>query len=201
MRANALARAFAVSSVVPLATWLGFHLGVYASVLWGADEIGASHAPSPVALAIELLLIWLPFAFHALFGVVVWLRRRKQAERTPSRKALLALHRLTGLVLLPFLIDHFVRFRLPILRGERFPSDSVQVLTAELSRADGGVPWLAAATVLGTASAAFHLGYGLCRVVERSPQLAGPLGRRMALGIGLALGLVGVFAVVKLATG
>jgi succinate dehydrogenase/fumarate reductase cytochrome b subunit len=199
--ANALERAFAVTSIVPLGAWLAFHVSDYARVLFGTQEVGAARAVSPLALALELVAVWLPLTFHVLFGAGVWLRRRKRRETTASRQALVALHRLAGAALVPFLIDHFVRFRLPILRGERFPSDSVQVLAAELSRTDGGVPWLAAATVLGTASAAFHLGYGLRRSVERSPRLAGTFARHVAVGIGLASGLAGVFAVVKLATG
>jgi len=199
--ASALERAFAVTSILPLGAWLVFHVSDYARVLFGTDEVGAARAVSPVVIGLELVAVWLPLALHALFGVGVWLRRRKRPETTPSRKALVALHRLAGAALVPFLIDHFVRFRLPILRGERFPSDSVQVLAAELARTDAGVPWLAAATVLGTAGAAFHLGYGLLRCVERSPRLAGTFARHLAVGIGLALGLAGVFAVVKLATG
>lgn len=200
-RANALDRAFAVSSVLPLGAWLFFHLCDYARVLFGTDEIGARRAPSAVTVGVEVLVVWLPLAFHAVYGIGVWLRRRKRQESTPSLTALVALHRLAGAALVPFLIDHFVRFRLPVLRGEHFPSDSVQVLTAELSRTDAGVPWLAAATLLGTAGAAFHLGYGLLRIVERSPRLAGPLARRVAVGISVTLGLAGLFAVVKLAAG
>jgi succinate dehydrogenase/fumarate reductase cytochrome b subunit len=173
----------------------------YARVLFGTGEIGARAGPSVFVIGLELVAVWLPLAFHALWGVHVWLRRRKREESTPSRKALMALHRLAGAALVPFLIDHFIRFRLPILRGERLPSDSVQLLAAELSRTDAGVPWLAAATLLGTASAVFHLGYGVFRSLERSPQLAGTFARRLCVGIAVSLGLAGVFAVVKLATG
>jgi len=201
-RASAVDRAFALTSVVPLGAFLCFHLVDYARVLFGATELGAKHAPSHVVLGLELVVVWLPLALHALFGVVVWLQRRKFAETTPSRKALVSVHRLAGGLLVPFLVDHFVRFRLPILRGERFASDSVQVLAAELSRTDGGgLPWLAAATLLGTASAAFHLGYGLARIAERTPGLRGPIARRAGFGIGLAVGVTGIFSVLRLATG
>lgn len=200
-RANALERAFAVTSVLPLGVWFGVHVGDYARVLLGAVDLGASQPPSSAAIGLELVVIWLPLALHVLLGVEVWLRRRERSESTPTRTALVALHRLTGALLVPFLIDHFVRFRLPVLRGERFSSDSVQVLAAELSRTPGGIPWLAAATLLGTASAAFHLGYGLTRMVERSPRLAGTRARHVAVAISVALGLAGVFTVVRLATG
>jgi succinate dehydrogenase / fumarate reductase cytochrome b subunit len=200
-RVNALDRAFALTSVLPLGAWLGFHVCDYARVLFGTDEIGARAAPSTFVIGLELVAVWLPLAFHALWGVRVWLRRRKREESTPSRKALTALHRLAGAALVPFLIDHFLRFRLPILRGERLPSDSVQLLAAELSRTDAGVPWLAAATLLGTAGAVFHLGYGAVRSVERSPRLAGAGARGVCVGIAVTLGVAGVFAVVKLATG
>lgn len=200
-RTNALERAFAVTSVLPLGVWFGVHVSDYARVLFGVTDGRASEPTSAAMIGVELVVVWLPLALHVLLGVAVWLRRRKQPETTPTRTALVALHRLTGVVLVPFLIDHFVRFRLPVLRGERFASDSVQVLAAELSRTHGGIPWLAAATLFGTASAAFHLGYGLTRMVERSPRLAGTAARHVAVALGVSLALLGVFTVVRLATG
>jgi succinate dehydrogenase/fumarate reductase cytochrome b subunit len=195
----ALDRAFELSSVVPLGAFVLIHVGRYASVLFGAETVGARGAPGALVLILEFLCVWAPLAFHALYAPSVW-RRRRAEEGTAARGALVVLHRLAVLPLALFLVDHFLRFRLPILRGETYPSDAVQRLVAELSTTRGGVPWVAALGLLGVLSAAFHLGFGLHRISIR--RRMDSVGLRIACAIaGLAVGIPGVLTVVKLAAG
>jgi succinate dehydrogenase/fumarate reductase cytochrome b subunit len=160
-----LDRAFEASSVVPVGAFVVLHVARYATVLFGAETVGARSAPSAPVLAAEALFVWLPLVFHAVYGPAVWRRRAEEAPAPSS--GLVVLHRLATLPLALFLIDHFVRFRLPILRGAAYPADSVQRLAAELSTTHGGVPWVAALGLAGVLAAAFHLGFGLYRVSNR----------------------------------
>lgn len=196
-----LERVFEVTSVVPLAAFSLVHLATYARALFGATEIGARRPLSGFGLAAEVLLIWLPFGFHLGYAPFVW--RRRRAENVPAdARAWLALHRLSGLVLALFLADHFVRFRWPILRGDRYPADSVLALARELSTTVGGIPLLAAAYAVGTLALAFHLGYGLRRIVERhaAPELRRAL-RAACIAIAVVTALSGTLTVVRLAAG
>ncbi|HTQ07208.1 MAG TPA: hypothetical protein VMI54_25300, partial [Polyangiaceae bacterium] len=138
-----LERGFELTSVVPLAGFAVLHLGNYARALFGAPEIGSRHAVSGLAVAGEAVGIWLPLAFHVALAGPIW-RRRRREQPPPASAPWLTLHRLTGVILAPFVIDHFVRFRWPILRGDRYPAESVLALARELSSTVGGVPLLAA---------------------------------------------------------
>jgi succinate dehydrogenase / fumarate reductase cytochrome b subunit len=194
-----LDRAFELSSIVPLGAFVILHVGRYASVLFGAESVGARGAPSALVLVLEALLVWLPLAYHCLYGPVVW-RRRRAAEGASVTSGLVVLHRLATLPLAFFLVDHFLRFRLPILRGEAYPSDSVQRLVAELSTTRGGVPWVAALGLAGVLAAAFHLGFGLYRVFIRWRMDS--LGVRVAcVLVGIGVGVAGVATLVRLAAG
>jgi succinate dehydrogenase/fumarate reductase cytochrome b subunit len=194
-----LDRAFELSSVVPLGAFVILHVGRYASVLFGAESVGARSAPSAPLLVLEALLVWLPLVYHCLYAPAVWKRRRAEEVPGPT-SGLLVLHRLTAAPLALFLIDHFVRFRLPILRGEAYPSDSVQRLVAELSTTRGGVPWLAALGLAGVLASAFHLGFGLYRVFIR--RRMDSFGVRVACAlVGIAVGVAGVATLVRLAAG
>lgn len=196
----ALDRAFELSSVVPLGAFLLLHVGRYATVLLGAEEVGGRGAPSAAELGLEALLVWLPLAFHGLYGLVVWRRRAAEPGAPPRSNGLLVLHRLTTVPLALFLIDHFVRFRVPILRGEAYPADSVQRLVAELSTTRAGVPWVAALGLAGVLAAAFHLGFGLYRISIR--RRMDTLGLRVACALaGVLVGGTGVVTVVRLAAG
>lgn len=193
-----LDRAFELTSVLPLGAFVAIHVGRYASVLFGAETVGARRSPSVAVLLLEALLVWAPLLFHALYAPSVWRRRRATETGPPS--GLLALHRLATLPLALFLIDHFVRFRLPILRGEAYPADSVQHLAAELSTTHGGVPWVAALGLAGVLAAAFHTSFGLYRVARR--RRADSLGLRVACSaLGVAVGVSGVVTLVRLAAG
>ena len=200
-RQSHLERWFELTSVVPLAGFALLHLGTYGRVLFGTTELGSRHAPSGWALAGEVLGIWLPLAFHAVFGFVVWARRAQRAVEAPNGPWLF-LHRLTGLAVGGFLVDHALRFRLPILTGERYPAESVQALARELSTTLNGFPLLAGVHLLGTLALSFHLGFGLRRVAERhtSGNTASWLGR-VCVGVGVLWALIGTCTLLRLATG
>jgi succinate dehydrogenase/fumarate reductase cytochrome b subunit len=196
-----LERVFELTSVVPLAGFALVHLATYGRALFGATEIGARHPVSGCAIAAEVLLIWLPFGFHLGYAPFVW-RRRQRENVAPDARAWLALHRLSGVVLALFLVDHCVRFRLPILCGDRYPAESVLALARELSTTVGGVPLLAAANALGTLALSFHLGYGLIRIAERhaAPERQRRL-RSACTAIAVVTALSGTLTVVRLAAG
>jgi len=133
-----------------------------------------------------------------VWSISVWRRRRAEGRSAPSVVA----HRISGLVVGVFLLDHFVRFRLPILRGEAHPADSVLRLAAELSSTRGGVPWVAALHLAGIIAVSYHLALGLGRIADRSERLrTSPVVRASCIGAGVVVGLVGVLTVLRLAAG
>ncbi len=199
---RALERAFELTSVAPLAVLAVLHVADYGRVLLGVESVGARRAPPAFLIGAEALFVWLPLAFHALYGVRVWLERRARETPAPGAVGLLALHRLTGAAAGLFLIEHFVRFRLPILRGEEYPSDAVQRLAAELSSTRGGVPLVGVAELFGVLAVAYHLGYGLYRVAVRRAGTNGPRAARIAATVvGVLVGLVAAATILELSGG
>lgn len=195
-------RVFAAASVFPLTAFVLVHVADYSRLLFGASEIGARRSPAAWLIAAEALVVWLPFAGHAVFGAWIWRERRRRPESDVSARTLVALHRGLGIVTALFVADHFVRFRLPVLRGESWPSDTVQRLTRELSSTWQGIPWIGALHLFGTLALSFHLGYGLSRVARRHApvRMAEPL-HALSVALGVATGLFGLFTLLRLATG
>jgi len=196
-----LERAFELTSVVPLGAFVLIHLAEYGRVLAGATVVGARRFPPPALIALEIVLVWAPLAFHAVFGVVVWRRRRQTPEPDlPGGVGPLVLHRLSALLSLVFLVHHFVRFRLPILRGQVYPADSVQRLAAELSATRAGMPLVAALELAGVIAVSYHFAYGLFRLGARH-SFDGTRLRVACTGTGTILGLLGAATVIRLAGG
>jgi succinate dehydrogenase/fumarate reductase cytochrome b subunit len=193
-----LDRAFELTSVFPLGAFVVMHLIDYGRVLFGAGEIGARRHPALVVVVAEALLVWLPLVGHAAWSFSVTRRRRA----TEASSAALVAHRIAGVVVGLFLVDHFVRFRLPILLGRVHPGDSVVRLAAELSSTRAGVPWVAALHLVGILAVAFHLTMGLRRMAERSERFrSSPLVRATSVGAGVLVGLLGVLTILRLAAG
>jgi succinate dehydrogenase/fumarate reductase cytochrome b subunit len=193
-----LDRAFELTSVVPLGAFVVIHFIDYGRVLFGASEIGARRHPALLVVVAEALLVWLPLAGHAVWSFFVMRRRRA----TEASSAALVAHRIAGVVVGVFLVDHFVRFRLPILLGRVHPGDSIVRLAAELSSTRAGVPWVAALHLVGTLALAFHLTMGVRRMVERSERFrSSPLLRASSVVAGVLLGLFGVLTILRLAGG
>jgi succinate dehydrogenase/fumarate reductase cytochrome b subunit len=197
-----LERLFEVTSVLPLAAFALTHLAIYGRALFGATEIGSRQAVSGWIMAGEALGVWLPLGFHLGYAPFVWRRRREQESLAEKDRGWLALHRISGVVLALFLVDHWRRFCLPILRGDRYPAESVTALARELSTTFSGFPLLAGAYALGVLALSFHLGYGLWRIAERhaAPDVKARL-RAACTAIAVLAGLLGTLTVVRLAAG
>jgi succinate dehydrogenase/fumarate reductase cytochrome b subunit len=193
-----LERVFELTSVVPLGAFVVIHLVDYGRVLFGAAEVGARRHPGLAVVVAEALFVWLPLVGHALSSL--WVVRRRRAAETKT--APLVAHRIAGVLVGLFLVDHFVRFRLPILLGHVHPGDSVTRLAAELSSTRAGVPWVAALHLLGTLAVAYHLALGLRRMAERSERFkSSPFVRTSSVVAGVLVGLLGVLTLLRLATG
>lgn len=193
-----LDRLFELTSVVPLGAFVVIHLFDYARVLVGAGEVGARRQPALFVVVAEALLVWVPLVWHAVWSFSIMRRRRA----TEASSAPLVAHRIAGVVVGLFLVDHFLRFRLPILLGHVHPGDSVVRLAAELSSTRGGVPWVAALHLVGTVAVAYHLALGLGRLAERSERFrSSRLARATSIAAGVLLGLLGVLLILRLATG
>ncbi len=197
-------RLFRASGVAPLGAFVLLHTLGYAQVLFGkrafgdADDLGVG----TLELTVEVLLVLLPLTFHAAYGGLLFARSRGAAD-PDRREPLDRLQRFASLVVLIFVVDHFARFRWPILSGQRTEADAHFLLVRELSSTSHGMPLVAAFQLLGIAAVAFHLAYGCYRYDWPGLPWLSRERRRgvVAVVVGLLVLLPGSFAVIALATG
>jgi succinate dehydrogenase / fumarate reductase cytochrome b subunit len=199
---------------VPLAGYLLLHLvGQVLSLSGSPLQRGFQDLleRSPLALSLELLLVYAPLAGHALLGL--W----RAAGRSRSAAGAAAadgnwpvpwgntLQRLSALALLVFLVLHVWQFEGRLWSGELRRADFFPVLCASLSStAFGGVPLVALGYLLGVAAASTHLAQGLYHAGLSygvvSPARRERLGRVCVLG-GITLFAAGALIIIELATG
>ncbi|HEX5101284.1 MAG TPA: hypothetical protein VFV94_17355 [Polyangiaceae bacterium] len=197
-----LDRWFELTSIVPLSAFALLHVVSYALALGGFVEVGERASPALAWRVLEVLVVWAPLLAHVVLAPGVYARRRKEQAPGPSLRATLVVHRVAGPVLAVFLVDHFIRFRWPIVRGARYPAESLGVLAAELSRTSGGVPWVAGLHELGVLALGFHLSFGLFRVASRYPERIAPVRATwICATLGVLTAVVGTFTIIRLAAG
>jgi succinate dehydrogenase/fumarate reductase cytochrome b subunit (b558 family) len=106
--------------------------------------------------------IFLPLAFHALYGVKLALEGKPNAvSYVHARNWLYVLQRVTGVLTLLFLCAHLWEFR---VQKWLFGMDThafYDTLQAHLSATSWGLPLYALAYAVGLGSAVFHFGNGL----------------------------------------
>ena len=105
-------RLHSLCGIVPIGAFLIFHLSANASVLLGpevfeknVEPIGAM--PLPLLVPLEMTFIFLPLAFHAILGVVIWrtAQNNVSAYHYPSNVRYV-LQRITGIIALVFILFH-----------------------------------------------------------------------------------------------
>lgn len=189
---------FEISGVVPLAVYTLVHVGTYASVLFGRENFDAAGPGSLAQGALELLLVWLPLAYHGGYGLVLSLRR---VDGDAEERQTTLILRATGVLAFAFVVTHALWLRLPLWRGERDPGDVLQMLAAGLSSTLSGVPVVAALHVLGILALAAHLGYGLERFLVDFGVLTARRARFISFLLAGALCFAATTTIVELSTG
>src|SRR5262245_42512757 len=109
-------RAFRACGIAPLGVFVLLHLGVYGQVLLGRRKLGDADALrlSPWVIAVELVLVAAPLAFHGAYGLYLMTRRKARAALAGAH-VLDRVQRASSLLVAAFVVDHFARFRWPML--------------------------------------------------------------------------------------
>ncbi len=156
----ALRRLHSLSGVVPVGAFLVVHLWTNARAVYGRDSFG--HAVGeiqamPMLVWVEVFAIFLPLAFHAVYGVVIAAQGSANVGRYAfTRNWMYLLQRVTGLVAFAFIALHVWQFRvqkaLGVMAWQEFYGDLGQLL---------GAPGMFAVYLLGITASVFHFANGL----------------------------------------
>ncbi|MBX3190476.1 MAG: hypothetical protein KF819_25980 [Labilithrix sp.] len=209
-RAEARARLrnlHALSGVVPVGVFLVLHLWMVSSLLGSRDAYDrqlAALTGTTVGAVLELVLVLLPLAFHAIYGVWLTWQPQREAHAYPSNLAYV-LQRISGIVVLVFVIAHFWDLRAQTWLFGLDERSYTTRLTEHLSWTWLGVPFVALGTLMGIAASIFHLANGMRSFLTTRGFTTTAAARRRADRLFAALGLLFFFtssaAVIQLATG
>lgn len=195
---------------VILGAFVVVHLFVQGSAVFGArayDAIALPLSRSPVVSFILLTFVGLPLVFHAAYGIALLRSPDRSAvtpERYGSRREVTA-QRVSAVVVALFVAVHLWDFWLSRLFFGLSSEALLTKLTARLSWTAVGIPWIALFYVAGIFAVALHLSGGLFAATAAWNVATGPAGRknarRVTVGLGATIFLLGATIVVCLATG
>lgn len=198
---------FSLSGVVPLGAFVLLHLWTTAALLTSQStyerQVGVLHG-GPVTVGLEVVLILLPLAFHGVYGAWLALQKRPQAHAYGTDLTL-SLERISGLVVLLFVLAHLRATLLPAWTGQLVVGSYSTRLVEQLSSLEWGIPWTALGYLIGLAATAFHLSAGLSSFSKTWGYVNGPRAERRAQllfrSLGIAVFVIGAATIVTVATG
>jgi succinate dehydrogenase cytochrome b subunit len=211
-RETQLRKLHSLTGVVPLGVFLLLHLSINARAMQGRvafDRMVERLVSIPLLPLIELVLVALPLAFHAGYGLYLVYVLRGASEPgkvSPYTKNWVVLERATGIAALIFIGFHLYDLRGPVLSGYLVETDVYPKLAAQLSSTTSwGIPLFALFYLAGVAATVFHFAAGLYAFSvtwgfvqsERAMRVAA----RACGGLGILLFLIGASTVIYYATG
>ena len=200
-------RLHSLSGIIPIGVFLCIHLSINASIIAGprafqfaVDQI---HKLNNVGIlkVVELVFIFIPIAFHAIVGVMIWLTSKPNAmQYRYGGNIRYTLQRWTGIITIVFILLHLWHVHWIIPGGSEFdPHAAPQTVVAALQ-----AWWWGPAYAIGVLCAVFHLANGVWTFLIVWGITIGPksqvLSGRVCLIIGIVLGLLGFAGLIRIKT-
>ena len=182
-------RLFALSGVVPLAAFTAVHIVTTATGVGGERRFSRTFAHGGWTTAAIVLLVLVPLAFHASYGVYVTATGARNRTLPTWRPKL---RRAAALATLAFVLGHVVALPARDWVGG-FAHDALfDVTSAHLSATWHGLPLVALYYLTGVAATLAHFALELWVFFPANGIVLAAGGRR-ALAWGLAGGATGLF--------
>lgn len=198
-------RLHSLSGVVPIGAFLCVHLSVNAAIIAGPDAfqyaVDQIHKMANLGIlkAVEVLFIFLPIAFHAVVGVMIWLDGRPNPTRFHyCGNVRYAVQRWSGIVAMIFILLHLWHVHWIIPGGIDFDAHAASASAYQAMQAG----WAGPVYAVGLLCAVFHLANGIWTFLITWGVTIGPKSQ-MRSGwvcgmIGMALALLGLGALFTL---
>jgi succinate dehydrogenase / fumarate reductase, cytochrome b subunit len=152
-----LRRLHSLSGIVPLGGFLLFHFYENGAIFYGMETYNEMAIEARGIRYLELLeiaLIFVPFLYHALYGLfIASYARNNTMSYNYGRNNLFMWQRFTGIVLVLFILYHIWSFRFTAFRSTHSDSGSVAFIISQFP--------VFLFYIIGVISAAFHLGNGI----------------------------------------
>jgi succinate dehydrogenase cytochrome b subunit len=160
-RSFALRRLHSLTGIVPIGAFLLEHIlfsnaiaingpGAYARQVRFLGSL-------PLVTVVEALFIWLPIAFHGLYGFYIWYRGESNLASYPWQgNWMYAAQRWTGVIVFAYIAWHVWHLRFAGIDLHQHPGASFGKVQMELAN-----PWFLGFYVAGLVCAAWHFAYGI----------------------------------------
>jgi succinate dehydrogenase / fumarate reductase cytochrome b subunit len=188
-----LRRLHSLSGIVPVGAFLFEHILISNSTAISGPEAYAKQVAFlgglPLVFFLELFGIWLPIAFHALYGFYIWYRGDGNTVEYPwSGNWMYTLQRWTGGIAFFYIVWHTWTMRFSGIDLHAAPSASFGKVQAELMN-----PLLLAFYIVGLVAACWHFAYGIWLFAAKWGITSGEKARQRFLAV-----CMGFFALMTL---
>jgi len=148
----------------------------------------------PFRLWLEVFGIFLPLAFHGLYGVYIWWRGENNVKEYPwTANWMYTLQRYTGIIAFAYIIYHTWEMRFSGVDLVEFSDASFYKVQHEVTEAFGFITY-----VVGVVASSWHFGYGIFLFCAKWGIVTGERARRRMQWAGVAISAL--FIVIGLAT-
>lgn len=110
-----------LTGIVPLGVFLLEHFYTNSKALTGADDFNKAVADLqsiPYIIFVEIIGIFIPLLYHALYGIFITKEMRLNNLHYPySRNWFYTIQRVTGMILFVFITFHVLNFRFGLIPG------------------------------------------------------------------------------------
>ncbi len=197
-----LATLHSLSGIIPIGAFLVEHIvsnfETWNGPLAYAQQVKFLNA-LPLVRILEWGLIFLPLAFHALYGVFITFRGRANVNVYPwASNWMYISQRVTGIIALAYIIQHVWRQRFAGVQLPEHPGAAFHKVQVELSN-----PWMLAIYVIAMVATCWHFAYGIWLFAAKWGITPGDRARKRfgyvcgAVGTALCvMGLISIYAVV-----
>ncbi len=149
-----------LSGIIPIGAFLIEHIVSNFEALNGplayAQQVKFLNS-LPMVRVLEWVFIFIPLAFHALYGVFIAVRGRANVNVYPwAGNWMYLTQRVTGLIAFAYIIQHVLRQRFMGVQLPEHPGAAFAKVQHELSN-----PWMLAIYVIAMIATTWHFAYGI----------------------------------------
>jgi len=190
-----LRRLHSITGIVPIGAFLLEHFISNAEAFKGPLAYGEQVKflnSLPFVVGLELFFIWIPIAYHGLYGLWIWYQGDTNVGDYPwTGNWLYTSQRWTGIIALIYMVQHTYYLRFTGVHLPTHPMQSFAKVQGEFQN-----PWMVAFYAVGIIAASWHFSYGLWLFAAKWGITTGERARRWFgyLCLLLALGLVSIGA-------
>ncbi len=187
-----LRRLHSLSGIIPIGGFLLYHFYENGAIFYGAEaynQMAREARGTRYLELIEILVIYLPLLYHALYGLFIASYARNNTDYyTYTRNRLFIWQRVTGIIALMFILYHVWQFRFTAFWSTHADAG---VVAATISRVPIFIFY-----VIGVVASSFHLGNGIWSFLITWGITVGQRAQRISqvitTGIAIVVSLIGL---------